>query len=471
MTDHATPRKPLRPIAACLLLAMLGASAGDAFAADQRNKSPNAAAEAKHIERMQKARQQKESQARPRALPKLQQVRPDAPKQRAIAQFDGGARMTAEQAPQLRPDQPRSAAPQGKESRSERAEEKHKAQMEAARKKRIQQLHAEWVRTDASNKRLMPQVLGRHAGRVGSAYDGSSEASTQSVENAATRMNPAVVARLEKILQNHRLVGSQHKISMWSSEPSIFDAVPDFDEDDDAVAPLEMSFGPSQHAERADVQASSLQAAHAPLDMSFGPSQHAVDQDLVPKPIPGPAAAVLLALGAMDNGAVPDSQRDAINEAIDAICTNPPAAESLGEAWRTSLKLGFDHVKVDTVEDGGVDVEEINGIIELARLEDRRGNATKVLRFKPGIAYDDLPDHDQIFIAVLRADEGTGYRVVYPNWGDQGDGPGIAFGALDDQGDPEITIPEAGPELPHLKRQALAGKVAYVLYQPLEGAE
>ena len=233
----------------------------------------------------------------------------------------------------------------------------------------------------------------------------------------------------------------------------------------------EMSFGPSQHAERADVQASSLQAAHAPLDMSFGPSQHAVDQDLVPKPIPGPAAAVLLAIGAMDNGAVAESQRDAINAAIDAICTNPPAAGSLGEAWRTSLKLGFDNVEFDTVEDGGVDVKDIKDTIDMARILDRRGNATKVLRFKPGIAYDDLPDHDQIFIAVLRADEGTGYRVVYPNWGDLGDGPGIAFGALNDQGDPEITIPEAGPELPHLKRQALAGEVAYVLYQPLEGAE
>ena len=73
----------------------------------------------------------------------------------------------------------------------------------------------------------------------------------------------------------------------------------------------------------------------------------------MPKPIPGPAAAALLAIGAMDNGAVAESQRGAINAAIEAICTNPPAAESLDEAWRTSLKLRFDNVKFDTVEDGG----------------------------------------------------------------------------------------------------------------------
>ncbi len=88
MTTPTPPRKRTHPIAAAVALALLAGAVGDTFAADQRNKSPNAAAEAKHIERMQKARQQKEAQARPRALPKLQQVRPEAPKQRALLRQD-----------------------------------------------------------------------------------------------------------------------------------------------------------------------------------------------------------------------------------------------------------------------------------------------------------------------------------------------------------------------------------------------
>ncbi len=457
MTVQTTPRKRTRPIAAAIALALLAGAFGDAFAADPRDKSRNEVAQEKHIERMKKARQQKEAQARPRALPKLQQVRADAAKQPAQAAAPQKGPSRAVDMDRINAlAKPRGVAPRANAQ----------VPIPAGQLVRIRQDRADWERMQQQQQKLLAPVLGARRGHDGVA-PARSEASTRSVENPAQRIGGANGARVDAYFGGGRFDGHQRMAARPAGAAPLFDPLPDFDSDDEmpmprglspALRPMRdlsaMTFSASPYAERADGQASGLQA---------------VDQARLPAPISGRDAAVVLALGAIDYDAIAQTEQDATERNVETFVRDRPADAPLGYTWEVGLNLAFKDVDVFHERDGRPNVNLLKRAIDQARKQLPNGNSTNVLHLKRDVAYGDLPDPDQIAIVVLSIDGERGYRVVFPNVG-RGEETIVVFGSLDENGVRDLKD-EDEVGLPDLDPQTLPGKVAYVVYQPLVGAD
>ncbi len=459
MTVQTTPRKRTRPIAAAIALALLAGAFGDAFAADPRNKSPNEVAQEKHIERMKKARQQKEAQARPRALPKQQQVRADAAKQPAqAAALQKGPSRAVDMDRINALAKPRGVAPRANAQ----------VPIPAGQLVRIRQDRADWERMQQQQQKLLAPVLGARRGHDGVA-PARSEASTRSVENPAQRIGGANGARVDAYFGGGRFDGHQRMAARPAGAAPLFDPLPDFDSDDEmpmprglspALRPMRdlsaMTFSASPNAERAEDRASGLQA---------------VDQARLPAPISGRDAAVVLALGAITYDAIAQTEHDATERNVKTFVRERGADAPLRYTWEFGLNLAFKDVEVFHERDGRLDVDLLRHAIDQARKQLPNGKSTDVLHLMRDVAYSDLPDPDQIAIVVLSIDGEPDYRVVFPNVR-RGEETIVVFGSLDEDGD--LDLKNADDEevgLPDLDPQTLPGKVAFVVYEAREGAE
>ena len=412
MTFPTTLRKRTRPIAAAVALALLAGAFGDAFAADPRDKSRNEAAQEKHVERMKKARQHKAAQARPRALPKLQQVRADAAKQPAQAAAPQKGPSRAVDMERINaPAKPRGVAPRANAQVSIRAGQS------------VMASHgwSEYQRMLKRQQKLLTPVLDARRGHDGVA-PAHSEASTRSFEIPAQHIGGANGAGQDARFGDGGFAGRQR-----------------------------MAAGP----------------AGAP------PRLQAVAQALLPEPIPARDAAMTLAFGAFDYGAIAQTERATIDENVKAIVRDRRAERSLDDYWNEDLGFDSHVITLFHDDDGRPEVALLKGTINMARRYVPNGNLTNVLRFKRGIAYSYLPDRDQIAFVVLSIDGKPGYyRVVYPSFPRVVGGVAeMCFVSLNENGEEKFTsAAEAG--LPDdLDPQALPGKVAYVVYRSLVGAE
>ena len=459
MTFPTTLRKRTRPIAAAVALALLAGAFGDAFAADPRDKSRNEAAQEKHFERMKKARQHKEAQARPRALPKLQQVRADAAKQPAqAAALQKGPSRAVDKDRINAPAKPRGVAPRAN------------AQVPIPAGQSVMASHgwSEYQRMLKRQHKLLNPVLDARRGHDGVA-PARSEASTRSVVNPARHIGGANGARVDAYFGGGRFDGHQRMAARPAGAPSMFDQLPDFDSDDEmpvhrdlssAPRPMRdlsaMTFGESRSAERANGRAPGLQA---------------VDQALLPAPISGRDAAVVLALGAITYDAIAQAEHDATERNVETFVRGGRADAPLGYTWEFGLYLAFKDVEVFGDRDGRLDVDLLKRAIDQARQQLPNGNSTNVLQLKRDVAYGDLPDPDQIAIVVLSIDGESDYRVVFPNVR-RGEETIVVFGSLNENGDLDlINADDEEVGLPDLDPQTLPGKVAFVVYEAREGAE
>ncbi len=442
MTDQATPRKLVKPIAACVALALLGGAVGEAFAADpgdaaspQRRAMEAALAKRAADLQAEQARAQRlpgqlvqpvlAGRARQPVEPRHAQqpaarvdarrvdmqrihelAEPRLPKQ--PAQADGPAAHPARKVDMNRINalaRPRANAP------------RPRAPIPDADQVLARQARAEQARTIERQNRLVEPVLGAKRGHDGAA-PAFSAASTRSVEIPVARA-------LDGASVHGSTQGAQRG----------FDA--------------HLRLNAAQSAEL---------ARFAPLQEAADPQLQRVSAD-VPAPLTGPAAAYLLFDAAARTKNLTADQRLAATARIGAL-DFAPRAGTLQQAWR-QLGLGLTVVDTADRDDDGLADAVAHALAQAS--EDGHGS---VLRFEPAVAYAQLPDSDRIAAVVVRVHAGdgsTGYRVVYPNR-QRGGADSVGFATLD-TGAPGDQLNRGIVDLdPDAAADAFADDVAYAIY-------